>query len=129
MGLLKSNKDVRSLLLQQVFEDRFARVKVKVVVDREKLHSLPVLRLGGGVYAVVRNSDARYELGAEDVAGFGSDFGGIEAWPEGLGDPSGFPALLDRLASRGYTQAQLEKLAGGNLWRVLKEAEAARTAS
>ena len=36
---------------------------------------------------------------------------------------------LDRLASRGYTQAQLEKLAGGNLWRVLKEAEAARKVS
>ncbi len=78
---------------------------------------------------VVRHIDALYELGAEDVAGFGSDFDGIEAWPEGLGDPSGFPALLDRLASRGYTQAQLEKLAGGNLWRVLKEAEAARKVS
>ena len=47
---------------------------------------------------VVRHIDALYELGAEDVAGFGSDFDGIEAWPEGLGDPSGFPALLDRLA-------------------------------
>ena len=30
------------------------------------------------------------------------------------------------LRARGYTQTQLEKLAGGNLWRVLKEADAAR---
>lgn len=75
---------------------------------------------------VVRHIDALYELGAEDAVGFGSDFDGIEAWPEGLGDPTGFPALLDRLAARGYTRAQLEKLAGGNLWRTLKAAEAAR---
>ena len=40
-------------------------------------------------------------------------------------DPTGFPALLDELSRRGYTQAQLEALAGGNLWRVLKAAEAA----
>ncbi len=77
---------------------------------------------------VVRHIDALYELGAEDVVGFGSDFDGIESWPEGLGDPTGFPALLSRLAARGYSQVQLQKLAGGNLWRVLKQAEAARRA-
>lgn len=74
---------------------------------------------------VVRHIDGLCELGAEHVVGFGSDFDGIESWPEGLGDPTGFPALLNELSRRGYTQAQLEALAGGNMWRVLKEAEAA----
>ena len=73
----------------------------------------------------VRHIDALCELGAEHIVGFGSDFDGIDAWPEGLGDPTGFPALLDALARRGYTQAQLEALAGGNLWNLLKRAERA----
>ena len=77
---------------------------------------------------VVRHIDALFELGGEDVVGFGSDFDGIERWPEGLGDPSGFPALLDALRCRGYGEAQLEKLAGLNLWNLLKRAEAAARA-
>ena len=75
---------------------------------------------------VRRHIDALYELGGEDVVGFGSDFDGIETWPEGLSNPADFPNLLDHLARHGYTQAQLEKLAGLNLWRVLKQADCAR---
>ena len=73
----------------------------------------------------VRHVDALCELGAEHIVGFGSDFDGIDEWPEGLGDPSGFPALLDALRKRGYTEAQLADLAGLNLWRLLKRAEQA----
>lgn len=75
---------------------------------------------------VLRHIDALCELGGEDVVGFGSDFDGIERWPEGLSNPGDFPALLDLLTRHGYTQAQLEKLAGLNLWRVLKQADSAR---
>ena len=75
---------------------------------------------------VVRHIDAICELGGERVLGFGSDFDGISTWPEGLGHPGEFPALLDALARRGYTQTQLENIAGMNLWRLLKRAEAAR---
>lgn len=77
---------------------------------------------------VLRHIDALYELGAEDVVGFGSDFDGIERWPEGLANPSDFPGLLQLLADHGYTKTQLEKLAGLNLWRVLRQADAARKA-
>jgi membrane dipeptidase len=72
---------------------------------------------------VVRHIDALCELGAEHVIGFGSDFDGIDAWPEGLGDPSAFPALLDALRKRGYSEATLEGIAGLNLWYLLKRAE------
>lgn len=75
---------------------------------------------------VLRHIDALCELGAEDVIGFGSDFDGIERWPEGLANPSDFPRLLKLLADHGYTQTQLEKMAGLNLWRVLKHADNAR---
>ena len=74
---------------------------------------------------VLRHIDSLCELGAEHIIGFGSDFDGIDEWPEGLGNPSGFPALFDLLRRHGYTEKQLEDLAGLNLWRVLKQAEAA----
>ena len=77
---------------------------------------------------VLRQIDAICEMGGEDVVGFGSDFDGIDAWPEGLASPADFPALLDLLSRHGYGQAQLEKIAGLNYWRVLKAAEALKEA-
>ena len=75
---------------------------------------------------VLRNIDEICEMGGEDVVGFGSDFDGIEVWPEGLGHPGDFPALIELLRKHGYKQERLEKIAGLNFWRVLKEAEAHR---
>lgn len=74
---------------------------------------------------VANQIDAICELGGEDVVGFGSDFDGIDTWPEGLSNPSDFPNLLNLLENRGYSRAQLEKIAGRNYWRFLKDAEAA----
>ena len=73
---------------------------------------------------VVRHIDALCEMGAEDIVGFGSDFDGIDEWPDGLPSPAGFPALMEALEKRGYSRSQLEKIAGLNLWRALKAAEA-----
>ena len=73
----------------------------------------------------LRHIDEICAMGGEDIVGFGSDFDGIDAWPEGLASPADFPALIDLLRGHGYTQAQLEKIAGLNYWRFLKDAEAA----
>ena len=75
---------------------------------------------------VLRHVDAICELGGERVVGFGSDFDGIESWPDGLGDPTGFPTLLNELKKRGYSDQTLRDIAGLNLWRCLKNAEARR---
>ncbi|NOT08458.1 MAG: membrane dipeptidase [Gemmatimonadales bacterium] len=56
--------------------------------------------------------------------GIGSDFDGIEDVPVGLEDVSTFPALFAELAKRGWTEADLRKLAGENVLRVLARAEA-----
>jgi membrane dipeptidase len=72
---------------------------------------------------VVRHIDQICELGGEHILGFGSDFDGIERWPEGLANPADFPTVLDALRRRGYSETTLEGIAGLNLWRVLKESE------
>ena len=76
---------------------------------------------------VIRHIDSIMELGGEDVLGFGSDFDGIELWPDGLSDSACFPNLIEALLKQGYTEKQVEKFAGLNLWRLLKDADGIRT--
>jgi membrane dipeptidase len=59
-----------------------------------------------------------------DHVGIGSDFDGIESVPEGLEDSSKFPQLFAELIRRGWSDADLKKLAGENLLRVFHSAEA-----
>ncbi len=58
-----------------------------------------------------------------DHVGIGSDFDGITETVVGLEDVSTFPALFAELARRGWTEADLRKLAGENILRVLGQAE------
>ncbi len=57
-----------------------------------------------------------------DHVGIGSDFDGIGTTPVGLEDVSKYPALLAELLRRGWTDADVAKLAGGNILRVMREA-------
>jgi len=59
-----------------------------------------------------------------DHVGIGSDFDGITEVVQGLEDVSTFPALFAELARRGWSDADLRKLAGENFLRVFAEAEA-----
>jgi membrane dipeptidase len=65
----------------------------------------------------------RKVAGVEHV-GIGSDFDGIENVPVGLEDVSTFPALFAELIRRGWSDDDLRKLAGENLQRALRAAEA-----
>ena len=58
-----------------------------------------------------------------DHVGIGSDFDGIEETVVGLEDVSKYPAIIAELARRGWSDADLAKLAGGNVLRVLAQAE------
>ncbi len=58
-----------------------------------------------------------------DHVGLGSDFDGIPFAPEGLDDVSRFPNLLAELLRRGHSDEDVEKIAGRNALRVLRECE------
>lgn len=58
-----------------------------------------------------------------DHIGLGSDYWGMPDGPIGLEDVSGFPRLFAALICRGWSDADLRKLAGQNLLRVMREVE------
>jgi membrane dipeptidase len=62
--------------------------------------------------------------GIEHV-GLGSDFDGISRTPVGLEDVAKYPALIAELLRRGWSDADVKKLAGENILRVMREVEAA----
>ena len=55
--------------------------------------------------------------------GLGSDFDGITEVPVGLEDVSKFPDLIAELLRRGWSEADVSKLAGLNALRVLRATE------
>jgi membrane dipeptidase len=59
-----------------------------------------------------------------DHVGLGGDFDGVSTTPDGLADVSAYPALLAELADRGWSDADLGKLAWHNALRVLRDTEA-----
>lgn len=62
-------------------------------------------------------------IGADHI-GIGSDYDGIRSLPTGLEDVSALPSLFAELLARGYAEEELEKIAGLNMLRVMRDAEA-----
>lgn len=64
------------------------------------------------------------DIAGIDHIGIGGDYDGMPTGPVGMEDVSGYPALFVELARRGYSQADLEKIAMRNVLRVMRAAEA-----
>lgn len=73
---------------------------------------------------VADHVDHAREVAGIDHIGLGSDYDGFLDFPSGMEDVRGFAALLDVLAGRGWSAADLTALAGGNVLRVLDAADA-----
>jgi membrane dipeptidase len=76
-----------------------------------------------GIGDVANHVEHVRAIAGVDCVGLGGDFDGIAATPDGLADVSGYPALLDELATRGWSEAELDKLAWHNAVRVLRDTE------
>lgn len=61
-----------------------------------------------------------------DHVGLGGDYDGTSDLPVGMEDVTGYPVLFAELIRRGWNDADLLKLAGGNILRVFREVERVR---
>jgi membrane dipeptidase len=82
-------------------------------------------RPGATLAEVVAHAEHVREVAGIDHIGIGGDYDGVDALPAGLEDVSSYPALIDALLSRGWSEQDCSKLTCGNLLRVLHDAESA----
>ena len=68
------------------------------------------------------------KIAGYDHVGIGGDFDGIDATPSDLTGVQDYPNLFAELIRRGWSDKNLAKLAGGNVLRVLRQAEAVAAA-
>ncbi len=67
-------------------------------------------------------------VAGHDHVGIGGDLDGIDVAPDGLASVDGYPLLFAELIRRGWSDSNLAKLAGGNVLRALRGAEATAAA-
>ena len=93
------------------------------MAEWEKRHPAPVATLG----MVADHIDHIRKVAGIGSVGIGSDFDGVSTTPKGLEGVETYPALLIELARRGWSDADLAAFAGGNMLRVMREAETVAT--
>jgi membrane dipeptidase len=71
---------------------------------------------------IVEHIDHAVKVAGVDHVGLGSDFDGA-TMPIGMEDATKLPKLTDALLKKGYTEADVEKVLGGNLLRVMEAVE------
>jgi len=89
--------------LDRQFADRIPRPPLSVLID----HIDHIAKVAG-----------------IDHVGLGSDFDGIEGQlPQGIDSAADLPKIATALHQRGYSEADIQKIEGGNLLRVFREVE------
>src|SRR5258708_400651 len=58
-----------------------------------------------------------------DHVGLGSDFDGIPSLPQGIDSVADLPKITLALYERGYNRAQIQKILGGNILRVMRRVQ------
>jgi membrane dipeptidase len=91
------------------------------VVPTEELKNDKQAR--GTLSTVVDHIDHIVKTAGIDHVGLGADYDGVARLPVGLEDVSKYPDITLELVNRGYTKEQIHKILGGNILRVLKQAE------
>jgi len=89
------------------------------LAEWERAHPRPTVGIGD----VADHIEHVRKIAGVDHVGLGSDFDGIPDGPAGLDSVDKYPALLAELAHRGWSDADLARVAGGNLLRALAKAE------
>ena len=77
-----------------------------------------------GFEKIIEHIDHAVKVADADHVGLGSDFDGA-TMPIGMEDASKLPKITDALLKKGYSEADVEKILGGNILRVMEAVEKA----
>jgi membrane dipeptidase len=71
---------------------------------------------------IIEHIDHAVKVAGADHVGLGSDFDGA-TMPLGMEDASKLPKITDALLKKGYPEADVQKILGGNILRVMEQVE------
>jgi len=94
--------------------------------EQRRLNAERIAKLGRVSFSrLLDHFEHAVKVAGVDHVGLGSDFDGVgDQLPEGMEDISKIPSLARGLLERGFSDADVEKLLGGNTLRVMREVEA-----
>src|SRR6185295_7620504 len=88
----------------------------KLRAENEPLPKVPLS-------ALVDHIDHVVKIAGIDHVGLGSDFDGVDSLPEGIEGIESLPKITLELVRRGYSDADVLKILGGNFLRAFEKAE------
>ena len=95
------------------------QIRTQVAALRQRLlDSIPETPLS----VLIDHIDHIAKVAGVDHVGIGSDFDGVTALPVGMEDVTRLPRIAQALLDRGYRDADVKKIIGGNMLRVLETA-------
>lgn len=68
---------------------------------------------------VIRHIDHFVQTGGIECVGFGSDFDGMNTYPEDIPNSSAYPNILEALLRSGYSEEDIQKIAFYNLFNYI----------
>jgi membrane dipeptidase len=111
--------ECREILAQRGGDPTNSEAVDQVMLEREQSSPRPEATVDD----VIAHVEHVRDVAGIDHVGIGGDYDGSKFMPVGLEDVAGYPRVFDALASRGWSDTDLRKLAGANALRVLRAAD------
>ena len=112
--------DMRTMMAElRKIDDPKARAEAMAKMRAEAAAKNPPATLAD----VVAHIDHAVKVGGIDHVGIGTDFDGVGCVPPDLASYAMFPNLTKALLEKGYSAADIKKIYGGNLLRVMRAVE------
>jgi membrane dipeptidase len=74
--------------------------------------------------SLIDHIDHIAQVAGIDHVGLGSDFDGVTSLLQGIDSVADLPKITEALMQRGYSEADVRKILGGNILRVMRQVEA-----
>jgi membrane dipeptidase len=101
--------------LTKIYHDHdLANIRLNTIYKTESEQLRPPLSL------LIKHIDYMVKLIGADHVGIGSDFDGAESYPLEMNDVTDYPKITQELLKLHYSEADIDKILGGNFIRVLR---------
>ena len=95
--------------------------QVRIELSKWEKQQEPMER--GTIHDLIDHIDHIVQVAGIDHVGLGSDYDGVTVLPTQMDDVASYPYITQALLDRGYSEADINKVLGENLLRVMEETE------